>query len=256
MASISLRIRGEIFEEQRKGVISNLNIDDTFYILPKNLCRLLGMSPIFSQIASMTNQTKMNTYPIHRIEAKPHTSYSLMTDERQLWQAFRNGSKEAFAAIFKKYYDDLYGYGVKFSNDRALVKDALQDLFVEIWARRAYLGDVQYVKAYLLKSLRRRLLRTKKSWRSLFERNQKFVQDHNDFQLSIEDLMVAKEQNEERLAQLDAIIQKLTKAQKEVIYLKFYNGLDYEEISQVLNIKYQSVRNTMHRTLTALRANL
>ena len=202
------------------------------------------------------DQQKMNTYSIHSIEIKSHAFYPLMTDERQLWQAFKNGNKEAFAVIFKKYYNDLYGYGTKFSGDATLVKDALQDVFVEIWARRANLGEVQYVKTYLLKSLRRRLLRNEKSWRKLFMRNQQYALENQDFQLSIEDLMIAKEQNEERLARLEAVIQQLTKSQKEVIYLKFYNGLDYEEIAQVLNIKYQSVRNIMYRTLTALRANL
>jgi RNA polymerase sigma-70 factor (ECF subfamily) len=48
-------------------------------------------------------------------------------------------------------------------------------------------------------------------------------------------------------------IDKLTKRQKEIIFLKFYSGLSYEEISEVTSIKNQSIRNITSNALKKLR---
>jgi RNA polymerase sigma-70 factor (ECF subfamily) len=45
----------------------------------------------------------------------------------------------------------------------------------------------------------------------------------------------------------------LSPRQKEIVYLKFYNELSYQEIAEVTSLNYQSVRNYMHQALMALR---
>jgi len=47
----------------------------------------------------------------------------------------------------------------------------------------------------------------------------------------------------------------LTKKEREVVYLRFFMGLGYEEISQIMNVNYQVVMNYMHRAMKALREN-
>ena len=51
-------------------------------------------------------------------------------------------------------------------------------------------------------------------------------------------------------------IEQLSNRQKEIIYLKFYNGLSYEEISAVTQLKYQSVRNLFSVALKELRKKI
>ena len=45
----------------------------------------------------------------------------------------------------------------------------------------------------------------------------------------------------------------LSPRQREIIYLKFYNNLDYDELAEILDINYQSVVNHIHKAMLKLR---
>ena len=48
-------------------------------------------------------------------------------------------------------------------------------------------------------------------------------------------------------------INQLPARQKEVIYLKIYKGLSYEEVSEIMQINYQVVRNLLCQALKTFR---
>ena len=87
-------------------------------------------------------------------------------EDSEQWKALKRGQKDALSALFNKYYPFLFNYGYQMIPDRDLVKDAIQELFYSIWSRRERLGDVTYVKSYLLMSLRRQLLLLKQIQKS------------------------------------------------------------------------------------------
>ena len=181
---------------------------------------------------------------------------NFITEDTQLWLSFKQGKEGAFSMIFKKYYNDLYFYGLKLTNDEALVKDTIQDFFALLWLRREQLGEVENVKAYLIISFRRELVRGSNAIRKLIEKKQLFKDTLSEFELSKEDLIVQNDFQNENILQLKKALNKLKATQREIIYLRFYSGFDDKEISQILNIKYQSVRNKIHRALNALRKHL
>jgi RNA polymerase sigma factor (sigma-70 family) len=55
---------------------------------------------------------------------------------------------------------------------------------------------------------------------------------------------------------LQEAIDRLTSRQREAVYLKYVTGLDYEDISVILDINYQSVRNIIYRAVQNLRDTL
>ena len=173
-------------------------------------------------------------------------------EDALLWKSFKEGNKQAFAKIFKKYYSDLFYYGIKLVNNEDLVKDELQELFSDLWNKRRNLSEITYVKAYLIKSFRRKVLKSLTKIRKI---NTVEISDTLDveFQLSVEELIINGEQRNIDLKRLSVSIGKLNKTQKEIIYLKFYNNLDYQEIAEITGLKYQSIRNSMHKALKVLR---
>ena len=177
---------------------------------------------------------------------------NITEEDSVLWKSFKQGNKQAFAQIFKKYYSDLFYYGVKLVNNEDLVKDELQELFSDLWNKRRNLSDITHVKAYLIKSFRRKVLKTLTKVRKI---NTVEISDTLDveFQLSIEELIINGEQRNIDLNKLRTSIERLNKTQKEIIYLKFYNNLDYQEIAEITGLKYQSIRNSMHKALKVLR---
>ena len=152
---------------------------------------------------------------------------NLCRDEAELWQAFKQGDREAFGSMLELYYPMLLNYGVRFQKDREFVKDCLHDLILELWNRREKLDDVRLIKVYLLKSLRRKLLRESQRLKWFREANE--VTDDYDFevQFAIESYMISNEVKHEDLTKLRANLEKLTKRQREAIYLRFHQEMEY-----------------------------
>jgi hypothetical protein len=78
-----------------------------------------------------------------------------MRDDKQIWKRFRRGRKKALSDIYMHNIDFLLNYGLKFTNDRELVLDAIQDLFLTLMRTRENLGETENIRLYLVKALRR-----------------------------------------------------------------------------------------------------
>lgn len=178
-----------------------------------------------------------------------------ISDDSILWRALKRSDKAAYEILLKKYYALVLNYGVRFYRDKEFVKDAVQDLFSEIWNRREYLGDVVSVKSYLLQSLRKNIIResSRLKW---FREADKISEDHDfNVEFDIETYLISRDVETEMLKKLQLELDKLTKRQREAIFLRFNQDLSYEEISFIMGINYRSVVNLIHEAIKAIRKN-
>jgi len=176
-------------------------------------------------------------------------------DDSLLWQALKRSEKAAYEILLKKYYPLVLNYGVRFYKDKEFVKDCVQDLFIEIWNRREYLADVVSVKSYLLHSIRKNIIResSRLKW---FREADKISDDHDfDVEFDIETYLISREVENELLQKLRFELDKLTKRQREAIFLRFNQELSYEEIAIIMDINYRSVVNLIHEAIKAIRKN-
>lgn len=176
-------------------------------------------------------------------------------EEPALWQAFKQGDRYAYEALLERYYPFLLNYGTRFQKDREFVKDCLHDLLLDLWSKRDNLDDVRVIKMYLLKSLRRKLLRESQRLRWFREANE--VPEDYDFevQFAIESYLISNEAKHEDLQKLRHSIAKLTKRQREAVYLRFYQEMEYEDIAGIMAINYHSAVNLIYESLRMLRKN-
>ncbi len=169
-----------------------------------------------------------------------------------LWNQLRAGDEEAFSLLFEKYYSPLINYGKTLMSEGDTVKDCVQDVFVDIWIYRHKLNGDVVVKAYLFSSIRKRIAR-------LYEREHIFLRtkslDSLDFlfDFSIEDRLIDDEAAAIKVEHLNRLINSLPPRQKEALYLRYHQGLSVEQISEVLNLNYQSAKNILHRAISQLR---
>lgn len=178
---------------------------------------------------------------------------SLLTlPDEELWSSFRSGQLEAATVLFRRYYRVLYSYGLKISRDESLTQDCIQEIFAELWQKRESLSPVSHVKPYLLKFLRRRIFHALTQTEKESGKDWQYAQEF-DLTLSHEDLLVQEQLSQEMKARLNAALQKLTPRQREVIYLRFFDGLSCEAISEITSLKYQSVVNLIHEAIKKLR---
>lgn len=176
--------------------------------------------------------------------------------ELRIWNAFRAGSREALDYIFKRHVSNLFAYGSRFTKDKDQVLDAIQDVFVELWNRRQSISETTSIKFYLLKALRRRIVRSilgVKRQEAIAEDAQ-YLEEQINF--SAEQLLVLQETEQLRDASLKRAIGELTKRQRESIYLKFFQGLDNQSIASIMGLSEASVTTLVSQAVRALRMAL
>lgn len=174
-------------------------------------------------------------------------------NETVLWKLFKEGDEHAFSSLFELTSDRLYRYGTKFVKDEELVKDCIQELFIKLYENRHQLPALDNPLFYLFCSLKNLLI-------DALRRNQRMVYlspeelpFHAQFVLNQED---DEEPDDNIKARFEEVVALLSDRQKEVIYLHFQADMTYEEISQLLGINNQSVRNIIYRAMEKIRACL
>lgn len=171
-----------------------------------------------------------------------------------IWDDFRKGSKVALETIYEDNYASLYHYGLKFTRGDYLVKDLIHELFIELIDSGSRLSKTDNIRFYLLKAFRNKLL---KNISEKFKYSNK-VEKSAEFNIidSIESQLIKKEVEEEEQKRVISAIKKLSVKQQEIIYLRFYRDLSYQEIAILFEVNIQTVRNLMNRAINSLKVDL
>lgn len=167
-----------------------------------------------------------------------------------LWTAFKDGDRDAFAVLFRRHFSLLFQYGTKLCADRIVVEDCIQELFTELWQNKP-VAEVQSVKAYLLTAVKYKIFKVYRNNPSL--KSYEEIQNNTSFEISHENFMITKEEDQQKAKRIIIALEQLPGRQKEMIYLKIYQALSYEEISEVMGINYQAVRNLFSQAIKSLR---
>jgi RNA polymerase sigma factor (sigma-70 family) len=109
---------------------------------------------------------------------------------------------------------------------------------------------VESVKTYLLQALKFKLYKSFRTRKFFYDVDQT---DNAVFELSQETFIIDKEKDLEKTGNILSAMNTLPARQKELVYLKIYKGLSYEEVSAIMEINYQAVRNLLCQALKTLR---
>jgi RNA polymerase sigma factor (sigma-70 family) len=176
--------------------------------------------------------------------------------DNELWEDFRKGQTYALSHIYHVYIDRLYRYGKKFSNDDELVKDIIQDLFFDLLRRRAHLGTTDNIYFYLIKALRRRISLYYSGEGKLKQSYQSSEMPPANIVYSIEEDYIEKEDLSLREEMIRKALAALSPKQREVLYYRFTCEFEYDQICEMMSIKYDSARKMVFRALKTLREQL
>jgi len=168
-------------------------------------------------------------------------------------QQLQLNNAQALAFFMNKYYRDLYNYAAKFSKDDGLIRDCIQEVFISLWQRRATSVTILSTRFYLLRAVKNKML--KAVYHSGLKPYPYDLPDDYAFsqEFSIERIIIEKQIAEEKAEKLRKILSSLSKRQQEIIYLKFYQYLDTEQIAEQMDISRQSAYNLLHEALQKIR---
>lgn len=185
---------------------------------------------------------------------KEQKEYKTLKSE-EIWNYFREDSALAFGILYDRFVDDLFHYGQRITGDQELIKDCIQDLFVDLWENRKKHPEVNSMKFYLYKGLKRKIIRK-------LIRNRKLPIDNNileeyNFEIifSSESELIAKQINEQQQKRLLQLLNKLPRRQKEAITLKFLDEFSYKEVAAILSMTVKSTYHLIYRALGKLKEN-
>jgi RNA polymerase sigma-70 factor (ECF subfamily) len=173
-----------------------------------------------------------------------------------VWTMLRNGDENALLTLYNHHYLGLINFGIKITGDRTLTHDCITQLLIELWDKRASLPLVNNVRCYLLTSLKHKIL---------FELKAKQIKgyklaDIESFphhqEISYEEHLIKLQTDEGLKQKLNKAFLKLTPRQKQLLQMKFFEDIDYNEIARSCNITRRTAYNIIHDSLKILKAEL
>ena len=162
--------------------------------------------------------------------------------------------KENIASIYNRYVDDLHTYALYLGFEKGIIMDAIHDVFCKFAANEKLLQDVSNIKFYLFKSLKNRLYDIYKARKEYAELSAIDLQETPfNIQVTIEERLIGQEEQQQIKNQLAEMLESLTERQREIVYLRYVQEYDYEQISELLNISVHGCRKLLSKAMQNLR---
>lgn len=171
--------------------------------------------------------------------------------KKQYMDDMKRKEENAFNSIYNRYADELLSYGMGMGFNREVLKDAVQDVFYRLYLNKDSIQRILNIKYYLFRSLKNRLLDIHKATMPTND-----IQEH-EFDFVIQPTIVDELINEEDQIiiqnKIKALLSLLTSRQREAIYLRFIQEMEYEEIGELLDMTPQATRKLVFRGMERMR---
>jgi len=161
-------------------------------------------------------------------------------------------NEQALAVLHSRYYEPLCAAAYKKIPDEPLVEEMVQDVFVAVWEKSAFLDVDGDIKNYLYATLRNKVLyelRSRVAKTALKAMHLPF-RERSDTDVS--DLLQAKELEQ----RLHAVIEELSPQSREAFKLSRFDQLPYKLIAARLNVSVGTVEKHISKALRILRKEL
>ncbi len=173
------------------------------------------------------------------------------TDDKALIEAFQQGDDFAFVSLYNRYKGPVYTFCLKMLFDRELAQDVMQETFLRIFENRDRLLNAHSFKAWTFTIARNQCL-------NQFRRSSKLVVlDEESIPTAPETAVLAQVANlekSEQIALVNHFLGQLKPEYREVIILREYQNLTYDEIAAVTRSTLSAVKSRLFKARRKLAA--
>ena len=172
----------------------------------------------------------------------------------EIWKEFKRGNRAALIYIYNTHINELYSYANQFTRDKALIKDAVQDVFVRLFEKSKNLSDTDSIKFYLYKSIKREVTYLIKKARKSEDRLLTHKGLDFEYESSIEEILIDRQIKEQNIKRIRKAANNLHKRQREIIFYHFFEGFSIKQIKELMNFNsLQATHNLLNRALIQLK---
>ncbi|MCG8699992.1 MAG: RNA polymerase sigma-70 factor [Bacteroidales bacterium] len=168
------------------------------------------------------------------------------TTDIELFERVRKGDKTAFQTLFDRYYKLLLGTAINILRDVDSSKDAVQEVYIQIWKNREQINFTSSIENYLKRSVINRSLNQIKARQ---KNDSEPIEENHSTSNSVSDQIEADE--------LEKIVEKTIETLPDrcrLIYiLRRQEDLSLKEIAEKLNISSKTVENQLTKALKILK---
>lgn len=170
-------------------------------------------------------------------------------DITRLVEETAGGDFEAFGELYSVYLDRIYRYVFYQVKDKMTAEDLTEDIFVKAWqAIGSYKGKGKSFSAWLYRIARNRVIDYLRSRRQYVSLDTEVLANVANCEQEVERHLMQQEVLE--------LVSCLPAQQKQVIILKFIEGLDNREIEEITGKSQGAIRVMQMRALAMLRQRL
>jgi len=164
--------------------------------------------------------------------------------DQQLIAAINDGDADAFEVLYRRYRDWVANLAYRFTGDRELALDVLQETF--LYFLRKFPGFIltAQLKTFLYPAVRNLSISARR-------KAGRFQSDEKELE-QIETALTT-EPDLGRGDTVAAALAALSNEHREVLLLRFVDGLSLAEIASVLGIPLGTVKSRLHNALGTLR---
>lgn len=158
--------------------------------------------------------------------------------ESDLIRCAAAGQREAYGQIFKLYRDNAYGLAYQYTQNKEDALDVVQDAFIKAYQNLSRFDLKRAFRPWLMTIVRNQCLDF------LRRRKRRRVED---LPLHLPDAR-ALSRTERRVLrhEIRDAMSRLSEAQREIVFLKDYQGHSYAEIAEILDIPLGTVMSRLH----------
>lgn len=171
--------------------------------------------------------------------------------EAYSWKKFLGGDESAFSDLYRSYFDELFAYGLKIGFDEETCKDAIQDIFYNIYISHQQLTHVKNIESYLLHCLKNRLFDIHKASSKIHDISYDNIIAESDE--SIIENIIEKETKFQEKIRLKKSLASLPPKQRKIIYYHYQLNLSFSEIAIILDMEPATVRKSAYRALQKMK---
>lgn len=171
--------------------------------------------------------------------------------DQELIRYCRHGNDRAFNELFRRYFNKLHQFSLRYLKDGALAESLVLDLLFQVWQRCDRITGEGSIAPYLFTAMKNRILNhVRKKYRETVS-----LDEIPEMKLTagpVDEDLAARELSDVYRSALE----QLSPQRKKVFKMSREQGMTHKEIAETLRLSVNTVENHISASMRFLRRNL
>jgi RNA polymerase sigma-70 factor (ECF subfamily) len=182
----------------------------------------------------------------------------MQRDDKNLIIAFLNGLDESFEQLVNRYLKPIYNFLYQFTKDTDSLDDLTQETFIKVWKNIHKFDQSKNFRTWLYAIAKNTAYDFLKKKKTIPFSNFLDAEGDNKLEQTVEDgsspedVLMAQDLEKE----LGKKLQQLSDSHRLILLMRYKDDFSLQEISEILNLSYNTVKSQHTRALLALKKSL